>query len=43
MTRNWLNKMGFEFKQFKKGVYVDGHERPDVIAYRSKFLEQMAR
>ncbi|PKB95594.1 hypothetical protein RhiirA5_302831, partial [Rhizophagus irregularis] len=42
MTRNWLNKMGFEFKQFKKGVYVDGHERPDVIAYRSKFLEQMA-
>jgi hypothetical protein len=35
--------MGFEFKQFKKGVYVDGHERPDVIAYRSKFLEQMAR
>ncbi|PKY54568.1 hypothetical protein RhiirA4_473455 [Rhizophagus irregularis] len=31
-ARNWLNKMEFEFKQFKKGVYVDGHERPDVIA-----------
>ncbi|CAB4401464.1 unnamed protein product [Rhizophagus irregularis] len=42
-ARNWLNKMGFEFKQFKKGVYVDGHERPNVITYRSKFLEQMAR
>jgi hypothetical protein len=35
--------MGFEFKRFTKGVYVDGHERPDVIEYRLKFLEQMAR
>ncbi|GBC07198.1 hypothetical protein RclHR1_00730047 [Rhizophagus clarus] len=34
--------MGFEFKQFKKGVYIDGYKRPDIIAYRSKFLEQMA-
>ena len=27
----------------KKGVYMDGHERPDVIEYRnSKFLPLMA-
>lgn len=42
-ARKWLNKMGFEFKRFTKGIYVDGHERPDVIEYRSKFLEQMER
>ena len=27
----------------KKGVYIDGHERPDVVKYRnSKFLPLMA-
>ena len=29
--------MGFEFKRFSKGVYVDGHKRSYVIEYMSKF------
>lgn len=25
--------------EVKKGVYVDGHERKDVIEYRTEFLK----
>lgn len=32
-ARNWLRRLGFEFQQIKKGVYQDGHERPDVVNY----------
>jgi len=39
-ARRWLAKLGYELKEVKKGVYVDGHEREDVVAYRQKFLEQ---
>jgi hypothetical protein len=39
-AQRWLAKLGYELKEVKKGVYVDGHEREDVIAYRQKFLEQ---
>jgi len=35
----WLKKMGFVYSKFAKGVYVDGHEREDVVEYRKKFLE----
>jgi hypothetical protein len=26
---------------FKKGIYFDGHQRPDVVGYRKKFLDEM--
>lgn len=32
----WLHAVGFRKLQHKKGTYTDGHERPDVVAYRSK-------
>ncbi|PVH68112.1 hypothetical protein DL98DRAFT_633755 [Cadophora sp. DSE1049] len=42
-TYKWLNRLGFHATKEKKGVYVDGHEREDVIEYRQKeFLPQMA-
>lgn len=41
-ARRWLAKLGYELKEVKKGVYVDGHEREDVVAYRKQFLEQFA-
>lgn len=25
----------------KKGAYVDGHERPDVIAYRTDYMKKL--
>ena len=33
-ARNWLNKLGFAWKDVRKGVYIDGHERDDVVRYR---------
>jgi hypothetical protein len=33
-TYNWLQRLGFYKSESKKGVYVDGHEREDVISYR---------
>ena len=38
---NWLKKLGYTCKDMKKGVYHDGHEHPDVIEARKKFLDQM--
>ena len=35
-ARRWLKKMGFSYKDVKKGVYVDGHERDDVKKYRTE-------
>lgn len=40
-ARNWLSRMGFEFKEHRKGVYIDGHERDDVVMYREYFLNEM--
>ena len=40
-ARNWLHKLGFEYKDVKKDVFVDGHERPDVVEDRKKFLSTM--
>ena len=38
-AREWLNKMGYRWKSIKKGIYIDGHEREDVVQYRDKFLD----
>ena len=38
----WLRKLGFRIITHKKGSYVDGHERSDVVEYRSKYLKQLS-
>jgi hypothetical protein len=35
-ARRWLKKMGFTYKDAKKDVYFDGHEREDVVKYRNE-------
>ncbi|KAI1007480.1 hypothetical protein K3495_g733 [Podosphaera aphanis] len=30
--------MGFNFSNIKKGVYIDGHEREDVVKYREEVI-----
>lgn len=40
-ARRWLNSLGCQFEEYRKGMYFDGHEREDVVTYRSKFLEEM--
>jgi len=37
----WLKKLGYALTEAKKAMYVDGHERPDVVAYRKEFLKMM--
>ena len=39
--RSWLKKLGFAYEQHGQGLYVDGHERKDVVEYRTTFLAQM--
>ncbi|KAJ7085887.1 hypothetical protein C8R44DRAFT_893747 [Mycena epipterygia] len=33
-ARRYLDELGYRFMSPKKGQYVDGHERPDVVYYR---------
>ena len=40
-ARKWLHELGFEILQRSKGVFIDGHERPDVVESRVKFLQAM--
>jgi hypothetical protein len=40
-ARAWLKSLVFEYKQHKKGIYVDEHERPDAVQYRRKFLDEL--
>jgi hypothetical protein len=41
-ARRWLHREGFRYTTFKKGLYFDGHDRPDVVEYRqSHFLPTM--
>lgn len=40
----WLKEMDFTFDEGRKGMYVDGHEREDVVAYRqNEFCPAMAK
>jgi len=38
----WMKIFGHNYREATKGVYMDGHERNDVIAYRGQFLAKMA-
>jgi hypothetical protein len=43
-ARRWLIKLGWRRTRLKKGVYMDGHERDDVVNYRNEtFLPLMAK
>lgn len=42
-ARRWLTKLGYELKEVKKGIYIDGHEREDVVTYRNKFLSDFGK
>ena len=41
-ARLWLHNLGFSQQHHHKGVYFDGHEREDVVAYRKQFLDKLA-
>ena len=37
----WLHHLGFHYGVVRKGIYVDGHERKDVVKYRTQFVSIM--
>ena len=37
-ARSWAVAIGASFQKHKKGYYVDGHDRPDVLEHRSEWL-----
>ena len=41
VARKWLHSMGFEVKPLTKGIYIDEHERDDVVEVRDEFLNKM--
>jgi hypothetical protein len=43
-ARRWMLRLGWRLMTLKKGVYVDRHEREDVVKYRNDvFLPAMAK
>jgi hypothetical protein len=34
----WLAALSWQYGEPKRGMYVDGHEREDVVAYRDQFV-----
>lgn len=41
ITRNWLHKLGFQYKNIEKGVFVDKHKSSDMIEDYKKFLSRI--
>ncbi len=39
----WMKIFGHSYREATKGVYMDGHERDDVVAYRGQFLTKTAK
>ena len=41
-AQRWLKlRLGYQCKEAKKGLYIDGHEHPDVIKEREGFIEMI--
>ncbi|KIJ42627.1 hypothetical protein M422DRAFT_254072 [Sphaerobolus stellatus SS14] len=38
-ARRWLKQLEWRYGKTKNGMYIDGHQREDVVAYRKGFLE----
>jgi len=41
-AQRWLEKLKWRYGKVKNGMYIDGHERDDVVAYRKDFVERWA-
>jgi len=42
MAQRWLVKLKWCYTKAKNGMYIDGHERDDVVAYRQDFVHRWA-
>jgi hypothetical protein len=39
-ARRWLQRLSWHYGTMRNGMYLDGHEREDVVAYRTGFVER---
>lgn len=39
-AQRWLKILGLKYGRYRPGIYNDGHERSDVVAYREQFLHR---
>ncbi|KAJ7143241.1 hypothetical protein C8R46DRAFT_867383, partial [Mycena filopes] len=39
-ARRWLKRLDWRYGHRKNGMYIDGHEREDVVAYRTAFVKR---
>jgi hypothetical protein len=39
-AHRWLGALGWEYGKQKNGMYIDGHEREDVVQYRDAFVQR---
>ncbi|KAJ3739722.1 hypothetical protein DFH05DRAFT_1406735 [Lentinula detonsa] len=39
-ARDWLQKFKWRYSKRKNGMYIDGHEREDVVEYRKGFVKR---
>ncbi|KAJ3838001.1 hypothetical protein F5878DRAFT_652312 [Lentinula raphanica] len=39
-AQRWLKKLEWRYAKKPKGMYIDGHEREDVVAYRQGFVHR---
>ena len=39
MAQWWLKKLRWRYTKKKNSMYIDGHEREDVVDYHKKFVE----
>ena len=37
-ARRWLQRLSWRYGAMRNGMYLDGHEREDVVAYRKAFV-----
>ncbi|KAF8588218.1 hypothetical protein K439DRAFT_1645622 [Ramaria rubella] len=36
----WLKRLDWHYGRKRNGMYIDGHERPDVVKYRTEFIQR---
>jgi hypothetical protein len=41
-AQRWLAKLKWRYSKKKNGMYIDGHERDNIVAYRQAFVYQWA-
>ena len=39
-AHRWLSALDWRYGKKKRGMYIDGHEREDVVEYRRAFVER---